>query len=58
MATLRVKARAKPADGKANHDPATSTRGDPVQGKAPEQTAAGDTAANCRSLREYLKVNH
>jgi hypothetical protein len=58
MATLRVKARTKPADGKGEHNPATSTRDNPVQGKAPEQKAVGEIPAKCRSLREYLKVNH
>ncbi len=58
MATLRVKARAKPADGKANHNPATLTCDDPAQGKTPEQKVAGGTPARWRSLREYLKVNH
>jgi len=58
MATLRVKARAKPADGKANHNPATSTDDNPVQDNAPVQKAAGETPARCRSLREYLKANH
>jgi hypothetical protein len=58
MATLRVKARTKPAEAKANHHPATSTRDDPVQGKGREQKAAGEIPARCRSLREYLKVNH
>jgi hypothetical protein len=58
MATLRVKPRTRPADGKVDRNPATSTRDNPVQGKAPEQKAAGETPARCRSLREYLKVNH
>jgi hypothetical protein len=58
MATLRVKARTKPGDGKVDGHPATSTRDSPAQGKALEQKATGETPARYRSLREYLKVNH
>jgi hypothetical protein len=57
MATLRVKARTRPVGEKANHDPATSTRDNPGQDKAPEQKASGESPARCRSLREYLRVN-
>jgi hypothetical protein len=58
MATLTVKARTKPADAKANPDPATSARDYPGRSKAPEQNTAGESPARYRSLREYLKVNH
>jgi hypothetical protein len=57
MATLRVKARTKPEDAKANHSPSTATRDNPAQGKAAEQKAAAESPERCRSLREYLKVN-
>jgi hypothetical protein len=57
MATLRVKARTKPADAKANHSPPTSTRDNPAQGKAAEQQVATESPERCRSLSEYLKVN-
>jgi hypothetical protein len=58
MATLRVKARTKPADARARHSPPTSTGDNPVQGKAAEQKTAAENPERCRSLREYLKVNH
>jgi hypothetical protein len=56
MATIRVKARPKAAEGK-NQRPA-SIGDSPAPGKGVASKAAGDGQASCGSLREYLKANH
>lgn len=58
MATLTVKARTKPADGKVNQEPAGLTRSSPGQDKGPIQKPADEVPSSCNSLREYLKANH
>jgi hypothetical protein len=57
MATIRVKARPKAAEGKVNQRPA-SIGDSPAPGKGVASKAAGDGQASCGSLREYLKANH
>jgi uncharacterized protein YjbJ (UPF0337 family) len=58
MATIRVKTRSKPAEGKVNQGPATLTHDSPAPGQGAASKAAGDGQASCGSLREYLKANH
>jgi hypothetical protein len=58
MATLRVKPRAKPAEGNANQAPATLNHDNRAEEKGETQHAAGASPASYGSLREYLKTNH
>jgi hypothetical protein len=58
MATLRVKARTKPADGIVKQDRATLSGDGPAWEKIAVQKAADQVPASCNSLREYLKTNH
>jgi hypothetical protein len=58
MATLRVKARAKPADGGANQNCAPLPGDGPPQEQGPLRKPTDAIPANCGSLREYLKTNH
>jgi hypothetical protein len=58
MATLKVKARPKPADGKVGQSCAPLPGESRAQGKAAVQKAADAIPASCSSLREYLKTNH
>jgi hypothetical protein len=58
MATLRAKARTKPADGNVKQNPAALSCDVPAQEKGPIQKALGDIPASCGSRREYLKTNH
>jgi hypothetical protein len=58
MATLRVKARARPADGKVNQNCAPLPCDSLAQEKDPVRKPADEIPASCGSLREYLKTNH
>jgi hypothetical protein len=58
MATLRVKARPKPADGKVNQRCAPFPGDSPAQEKGPLGKPTDTIPASCGSLREYLKTNH
>lgn len=58
MATIRVKARPKPAADTRSHKPATLTRDNPAPANGATPKVAGEGQASCGSLREYLKTNH
>jgi hypothetical protein len=58
MATLRVKARTKPADGIPKQDAAALGGDGPAREKDAAQKSADQVPASCNSLREYLKTNH
>jgi hypothetical protein len=58
MATLKVKARPKPANGQAAQSCAPLPGDRPAQQKGAVQKAGDAIPTSCASLREYLKTNH